>query len=139
MPALWFTPVCDTLLQTVAHWLATYERGEVYASRKWLGRDGVVDRPTCYAHRLAFRPNELQHLLNILTHLTPKSEVLADIGELQAGLRRGRLLPGGKYVVTVAFYKQDIQEIYDALVRARAGETAPLDAPKSDGKELFEV
>lgn len=142
--SFWFTPVCDDLLRTIAIWYASYERGDVESDRKWLNLDGViVNRPTRYAHQLTFKPIELVYLVRIMTALAPKSEVTAEVTKLQAGLRRGQLLPGGAYRITVAYWKEDIQEILEALVRAKRGETEPFDLTlekqKRDGKELFEV
>lgn len=144
MDSLWFTPVCDDLLKTVAHWHARYDQGEIESDRKWLNLDGVViDRPTRYAHRLAFRPVEIQHLLRIMTALAPTSEVTKEITKLHGGLKRGRLLPGGKYLVTVAYWKEDVAEILEALIRAKTGQLETFDQlikkQKQDGKELFEV
>jgi hypothetical protein len=142
--SFWFTPVCEDLLRTLAVVHADYERGEVESTRPWLNLDGViVDRPTRYAHRVAFKPVELQHLLTIMQMLAPASDVTKEVVKLHAGLRRGRLLPGGKYLVTIAYWKQDLREILEILLRARNGETEPIDQAlakqKQSGKDLFEV
>jgi hypothetical protein len=141
---LWFRPVCDELYHTVARWYTTYETGEVESHRKWLNLDGViVDRPTRYAHRIAFKPIEVQHLATIMTALAPASDVTKEVLKLQTGLRRGRLLPGGKYVVTIAWWKQDLREILEVLLQAQRGATTTLEQTlekqKQAGKDLFEV
>lgn len=136
----WFRPVCDDLLRIIVSWHANYERGEVESDRKWLNLDGVVvDRPTRYAHRIAFRPIEVEYLLQIMRLYAPQSEVINELVKLSIGLRRGRLLPGGRYLVTIAYWKQDLREMLVALLTARDGQVVEIGKPRTDGKDLFEV
>jgi len=56
---IWFSGVCDTLLQRIQMWEHKYEQGEIYATRKYLNKrleheDLVVQ----YLHRIPFSVHE---------------------------------------------------------------------------------
>lgn len=143
MPAAWYSPICDRVLTKIVMWLSRYEQGEVAASRPFMTLDGfTVDRPTLYGHKIAWKPVEMQHLVRLIEEVTPKAEYLPDLKKVQANLKHGRLLPGGEYLVTIAFYRQDLLTIYETLMKAKTGvltvaETAAKQ--KDQGKDLFEL
>ncbi len=124
----WYTPVCDDLLRKVANWYLTYRRGDPAASRPWINMSGrTVDRVTKYANRIRFKPNELDHLIRILDALAKTRELVDFYRKVKAGLRRGKLLPGGEYEVILDAYPQDVEETLEALVRAKTGKLKSID------------
>ena len=154
MSALWFVPVCDDLLLTIAKWYANYENGGVYADRKWCNLDGVlVDRPTCFIHKVVLKPIEVQHLARIMEALAPKKSITADVRKLHEEMQvRFRRMPAnlrprqstdGKWIIDIAYYKEDLYDIYETLVRAKTGQTETMEdtikKQKEAGKDLFEV
>lgn len=143
-PVLWFRPVCDTLLLWIYQWYANYERGEVYSTRDWLNLDNVVvKKPTRYAHRLSVHPLEMRHLVTILQALEPDHALTKDIIHVNSKLRQGQLRPGGKYVITLAYYKEDIAFLLHTLLRAKTGRAVTLEQvlveQQQAGKGMFEL
>jgi hypothetical protein len=154
MAGLWFKPVCDDLLGKIHRWWVNYERGEIFSTREWLDREGnKVDKPTRYAYRIPFRPLEIQHLVSILEALAPANSLTKDMKELHESMKhrfihlnlknRPRLLPTGEWMVTLAWYKADIEEVLTLLLEARSGKSQTIESlaaqQKEQGKDLFEV
>lgn len=143
MAAEWFSPICDNVLTKIVLWLSKYEQGEVAATRDWVNLDGVVvKRPTMYGHAIAWKPIELQHLVRIVEALEPKADILPELKKLQANIKKGQLIPGGQYLVRIAYHRQDIEKIFEILMKAKTGrqtiaETATQQ--KEQGKDLFEL
>lgn len=140
----WYTPVCDRVLAKMQMWFQLYERGEESASRKWVTMNArVVDRVTMYAHRLKFKPLEIDHLIRLLDALCEHKELAEDFRKVRNGMQRGRLHPGGEYEVVLNFYKADVAEILDVLMRAKSGNLKTLDQVVKEqtesGKGMFEV
>jgi hypothetical protein len=154
MAGLWFKPVCDDLLGKIHRWWVNYERGEIFSTREWLDREGnKVDKPTRYAYRIPFRPLEIQHLVSILEALAPTNSLTKDMKELHESMKhrftnlnlknRPRLLPTGVWMVTLAWYKADIEEVLTLLLEAKSGKSQTIESlaerQKEQGKDLFEV
>ena len=154
MAVLWFKPVCDDLLGKIHRWWVNYERGEIFSTREWLDREGnKVDKPTRYAYRIPFRPLEIQHLVSILEALAPANSLTKDMKELHESMKhrfinlnlknRPRLLPTGEWMVTLAWYKADIEEVLTLLLEAKSGKSQTIESlaeqQKEQGKDLFEV
>jgi hypothetical protein len=153
MAGLWFKPVCDDLLGKIHRWWVNYERGEIFSTREWLDREGnKVDKPTRYAYRTPFKPLEIQHLVSILEALAPANSLTKDMKELHESMKRRfnnlnlknrpRLLATGEWVITLAWYKADIEEVLEILLRARDNRPSFEDTRKEQersGKELFEL
>jgi len=154
MAGLWFKPVCDDLLGKIHRWWVNYERGEIFSTREWLDREGnKVDKPTRYAYRIPFRPLEIQHLVSILEALAPANSLTKDMKELHESMKhrfinlnlknRPRLLPTGEWMVTLAWYKADIEEVLTLLLEAKSGKSRTIESlteqQKEQGKDLFEV
>jgi hypothetical protein len=154
MAGLWFKPVCDDLLGKIHGWWVNYERGEIFSTREWLDREGnKVDKPTRYAYRIPFRPLEVQHLVSILEALAPTNSLTKDMKELHESMKhrfinlnlknRPRLLPTGEWMVTLAWYKADIEEVLTLLLEAKSGKSQTIESlaeqQKEQGKDLFEV
>jgi hypothetical protein len=154
MAGLWFKPVCDDLLGKIHRWWVNYERGEIFSTREWLDREGnKVDKPTRYAYRIPFRPLEIQHLVSILEALAPTNSLTKDMKELHESMKhrfinlnlknRPRLLPTGEWMVTLAWYKADIEEVLTLLLEAKSGKSRTIESlteqQKEQGKDLFEV
>ena len=154
MAGLWFKPVCDDLLGKIHRWWVNYEHGEIFSTREWLDREGnKVDKPTRYAYRIPFRPLEIQHLVSILEALAPTNSLTKDMKELHESMKhrfinlnlknRPRLLPTGEWMVTLAWYKADIEEVLTLLLEAKSGKSRTIESlaeqQKEQGKDLFEV
>ena len=154
MAGLWFKPVCDDLLGKIHRWWVNYERGEIFSTREWLDREGnKVDKPTRYAYRIPFRPLEIQHLVSILEVLAPANSLTKDMKELHESMKhrfinlnlknRPRLLPTGEWMITLAWYKADIEEVLTLLLEAKSGKSQTIESlaeqQKEQGKDLFEV
>jgi hypothetical protein len=141
--SVWYRPICDHVLTKIILWLAKYEQGEVAATRKWVNLDGVlVDRPTMFGHSIAWKGIEFQHLIRVIEAVEPKAAILPDLRKIQSNLKKGRLLPGGQYLVRIAFYKEDIENIYNILMKAKTGVhtiTEVAEKQKTQGKDLFEL
>jgi hypothetical protein len=78
----------------------------------------------------------------MLNTLEPDNPLTAMWQDLQKGLRRGRPIPGGEFVITIAWYFQDIEETIQILDKARTGRISLKEIEqeqKASGKELFEV
>jgi hypothetical protein len=142
--AAWFTPICDNLLKKIWVWYANYFLGKESASRKWMAMNGlIVDRTTKFAHQVRFKPAEIAHLVRILDALAPTRGLVEDFRKVEQGLRRGRLCPGGEYEVTLNFYRADVLEVLQSLIRAKTGRLKTIeDFAKEQGKEgkdIFEL
>jgi hypothetical protein len=140
----WYRPVCDILLAKMQRWFDMYERGDEAASRKFVTMNGrIVDKVTMYAHRMQFKPLEIDHLIRLLHALAEHQELTIDFTKVRHGMKYGRLYPGGFYEVTLNFYKQDIAEILDVLQRAKSGKLKTVsDVAKEQaesGKGAFEL
>jgi hypothetical protein len=139
----WYVPVCDRLLQKIQHWYQVYDRGVESASRKWITMNArIVDRVTMYAHNLKFKTQEIDHLVRLLDALSPHPELTADFKLVRAAMQRGRLYPGGEYEVTLNFYKQDVVDILNVLIRAKTGQLKTVEQlakeQAASGKGMFE-
>ena len=154
MAGLWFKPVCDDLLGKIHRWWVNYEHGEIFSTREWLDREGnKIDKPTRYAYRIPFRPLEIQHLVSILEALAPTNSLTKDMKELHESMKhrfinlplknRPRLLPTGEWMITLALYKADIEEVLTLLLEAKSGKSQTIESlaeqQKEQGKDLFEV
>lgn len=140
----WYLPVCDIVLAKVQRWLTHYERGDESASRKYVTMNArLIDMPTKYAHRMKFKPIEIDHLIRLMDALCEHKELVEDFRKVRAGMQRGRLHPGGYYEVVLNFYKQDVAEILEALIRAKTGKLKTLEQVTKEntesGKGMFEV
>jgi hypothetical protein len=139
----WYRPVCDILLAKMQRWFDMYERGDEAASRKFVTMNGrIVDKVTMYAHRMQFKPLEIDHLVRLLHALAEHQELAADFRKVRDGWHRGHLLPGGERVLTLNFYKQDIAEILDVLIRAKTQRKTVAETAKEQaesGKGAFEL
>jgi hypothetical protein len=129
---LWFAGVCDRLLAKVQWWFTNYEKGEISRTRKALDMGGkVVDVPLQYLHAMPFRQQEVDHLVRITAELRPKQAGLLELLRvLQRDLKKYRLLGTGERLAPLPFYKQDVKDMLDALLDAKAG------LGREDGSEL---
>jgi hypothetical protein len=141
---MWYSPVCDDVLRKIVNWYIHYRRGDPAATRPWVNMDGkVVDRITQWANRIRFKPKELDHLIRILDALAPTPELVVFFRKVRAGLKHGKLLPGGEYEVILNAYIQDVEETLQSLLRAKTGKLKSIqDIVKEQtdkGKSPFEV
>lgn len=139
----WYTPVCDQLMQKIHHWYTVYDRGTESASRKWITMNArIVDRVTMYAHVLKFKTREIDHLVRLMEALSPHPELTADFKQVRARMQKGRLYPGNEYEVTLNFYKQDVVDILNVLIRAKTGQLKTVEQLAKEqaaaGKGMFE-
>jgi hypothetical protein len=140
----WYVPVCDRILAKIQLWHDLYDRGEEAASRKWMTPNArIVDRTVKFGHRLKFKTQEIDHLVRILDALAEHKELADDFRRVRAGMKQGRLHPGGEYEIKLAFYKEDLVEILDALRRSKSGKyktlTQVAEEHAKTGKGMFEV
>lgn len=141
---MWYSPVCDDVLRKVIAWYVHYRRGDPAATRAWVSLDGrVVDKVTRWANRIRFKPNELDHLIRILDALAPTPALVDFFRTVKAGLKRGKLLPGGEYEIILNTYVQDVEETLQALLRAKTGKLQTIEdlvkEQTAQGKSPFEV
>jgi hypothetical protein len=151
--SLWFRPACDTLLAKIQVWHDKYEKGEVYSTRDWLSPIGSVEKmPTRYLHRVPFHPVEFKHLIAIMKAGEAKNKLTVDLEKIWQSMQmrfsnvpftsRPKWMASGEWLVPMAYYKADVKELVDALLRARDGRETLEDLMKSQkeqGKGLFEV
>ena len=154
MAGLWFKPVCDDLLGKIHRWWVNYERGEIFSTREWLDREGnKVDK----LNTLCLQ-DTLQAFGDPAPGLDPGglgASELADQGhegsprKHEAPLQQSAskewyvLLATGEWVITLAWYKADIEEVLTLLLEAKSGKSQTVESlaeqQKAQGKELFEV
>jgi hypothetical protein len=142
--ALWFNPVCDQVLAKLVKLYLSYESGAIYSTRAFVTKDGrTVAKPTRFANQVALKANEVGHVVRILQTIAPDNPLVAEWQKVQAGLKNGRTIPGGDYVVTLAWYQQDVIETIQLLLKAKTGQAQTVDdfvvGQKQEGRELFEV
>lgn len=141
MPSsLWFSPVCDDLLKRILIWVAMYEQGEVHTTREWVSPiDGsVIDKPTKYAHKIPWKESELGHLVRIMQEHDPKLPLTGDLEKVHRMWRSGQMMTGGYRVLTLIFYKADLEDILKVLYKAKHGEP-DLAIEAQPGKEMFQL
>jgi hypothetical protein len=136
--------MCDTLMAKISTWLQMYERGDESASRPFVTLNGrIVDRVTMYAHRIRFKTQEIDHLVRLLHALAEHQELTADFTKVRQGMTKLKLVPGGEYEIPLNFYKQDVVEILDVLIRAKTGRLKTVEQSAAEqaesGKGMFEV
>src|ERR1017187_8135186 len=151
MSSLWFKPVCDDLLVKIAKWHINYDQGEVFSTRAFLDKLGAMSaKPIKRASKVAFRPLELEQLATILTAMAPKNPLTADLVSLNEGMKqrfrniplanRPHMLTTGEWVIKLAYYKDDVQEIFDILAEAKTGKVHTtqglMEQQKKAGKDL---
>ena len=151
--SLWFRPACDHLLAKMQIWHDKYEKGSVYSTRDWLSQVGAVEKvPTRYMHKVPFTPTEFKYLVSLMQEMEPKNKLTADlakIGEAMAArftgmplASRPKWLLSGEWIIPLAYYRTDVKEIVDALIRARDNRQSMEEIQKNkkdEGKALFEV
>jgi hypothetical protein len=135
MPALWFSPICDQMLYKLRLWRQNYERGEVAATCKFHDPvAGVVDKPTKYMHKIAFRPLEFGYFVQILEALCPNKPLVEEIKLFQKeSLPKGQLTIGGARIVSMAFYPEHLDLMIKAMMEARDGKTKTLAEEVKEG------
>ena len=154
MGPLWFRPACDTLLLKIVDWFRHYERGEIFSDRDWMHPvAGVVKMPTRYSYRIPFTVVEFKCLVAIMTAAGPTNPLTTDLTNIFESMKRRfndmpvaqrpRMLSTGEWVVPVAFYKADVEEIGRILLEAKSGVSQRIESiaadQKKQGKDLFEA
>jgi hypothetical protein len=139
--SIWFSPLCDQVLAIVTYWKQNYTRGEVHSTCKW--NDPVtmlvVDKPTRYAHRLAFTKAEFAHLVRIMETLCQDKALVEELRIIRdRTLPRGQLLFGGRNRVTIAFYPEHVDLIHKTLTEAKNGKLKSIQDYGEPGKGIFE-
>jgi hypothetical protein len=124
----WYTPVCDTVLKKIYRWGTNYHQGDPSADRPFMNMNGrITDRITRHANVLRFTQNEIDHLVRLLDAvasddpLSTERLLVNHVEGIQAGLKKGKLLPGGEYEIVLDDYLQDVMELFNMLVRAKNG------------------
>lgn len=139
---LWVTPLCDRVLFKVYQWLANYTRGEVYATCKFNDpRAGVVDKPTAYAHRIAWTKQEFDHFLRIMEASCDNKVLVEELKTIRDKvLPKGQLVlgPGAPRAITMSFYPEYVKLMYMTLLEAKNGKPKSMEDFREDGKGLFE-
>jgi hypothetical protein len=137
---LWYTPLCDRVLAKVQLWCATYERGEVNATCKFNDPQlGLIDKPTRYAHAIAWTTAEYDSLLRILEAGCENKALVEELRYIRDyKLPHGRLVLGNARVVTMAFYREHVNLILKTLLEARDGKSKTIADYGEEGKSLFE-
>lgn len=142
---LWFAGVCDSLLAKCERWLSGYETGEVSRTRPFMDERtcAVIDKPVQFAHRIAWHPREIDYLVKIMEAAKPDAALTIDLRVVQRGLKRTRQLPGGLYLATMVFWRDDVDEIVKALRSAKAGKLSGVneyvEAQTGQGGGLWKV
>lgn len=141
MPSLWFSPICDDILKRFLIWIATYQVGEIHSTREWVSpQDGSVqDKPTKYAHRVPWKEMELRYLTRILRDSNPQSHLTADFEEVLKLWKFGQLTTGGYRIMTLAFYKEDLEDVVKMLLKAKGIASDSIQDAAVPGKELFQL
>jgi hypothetical protein len=136
----WFRPVCDQVLIKVAWWRENYTRGEVYSTCPFHDPNlGVIDKPTGYAHRMAWTKAEFDHLVRIMAGWCKDAPLIEELRIIRDKvLPNGRLIPGNKRVITLAFYFQHVDLIYQTLLEAKNGKSSSIEEFREEGKGIFE-
>jgi hypothetical protein len=139
----WYRPVCDQLLTRLIQWYKKYDMGKEAADCPQVSMTGqIVKVITKRAHKVAFRPTELDHLLRLMTASNVNSTLIEDFTRVRDGLQHGALRTGGFRVVELVFYRQDLEEIIHGLLRIKTGKLSieeVAEQQKEAGKDLFEA
>jgi len=142
MSPIWFPGICDRLFRTVQAWVAAWPRGEVYATRPFLDKGGViVNIPTMRLVQIPFHAKEFEHMVRILSLVRPKWEVTADMQQIWSKFGQCKPAVGGLRMVPIATFQQDPEEILKALAEARDGKAQleqQIDAARQGGKGIWE-
>lgn len=118
-------------------WRTAYERGEVESTCKFHDPvSGIIDKPTRYAHKITWHPAEFDHVARIVRAACPNKPLIEEVERVRAMIPRGKLRPGGRREVTLAFYAEHIDEIIRAMETAR-GSSKPTLAEQVEEGGLF--
>lgn len=119
--SLWFAGLCDRLYHRIQLWHRNYDLGAVYATRPFMGVDGVKDVVTIRKHKIPIHPKEMEHLIRILRLLRPGQTLTRDVERAAAGLSQCRQLLNGYREVEMAFYQEDVRKLLEVLEEAKTG------------------
>jgi hypothetical protein len=125
MATLWVRGICDGLLQVVADWLRRWPNGKEAADRLFMHKNGAQEMVvTRRAVVVRWHPKELRELIRILKAMRPEWEFVLDLERFYTGaFQRSKLLSGGRREAEMVSYLADVEDIFKALLRARAGQT----------------
>lgn len=133
MAKIWYEPFCTTLLQKMIDWHNDYESGKVFATRDFMTKSGqIIPQPTKYLNKVSFRVIEFKYLSLIMSEILPNSLLTKDINNIYDNMvNRFSNIPVSKnkpvftvrneWVLSLAFYKEDIADIIRVLLTARDG------------------
>ena len=147
MRPIWYAGTCDSLLAKVKAWHERYGQGQVHSTRQFLDFDGkIVNKPTKMIHTIAFIKQEIDNLVVFTNYyckdLSLKVEVLAVADQWN---REGKLLPGGLKKISLAFFPEHVEAIYQLISKARRDYLSggsveeKIQEAKDSGKDLFEI
>jgi hypothetical protein len=140
---LWHEPICSQLLAKLINWYNIYEQGSVYATRDYMNLQGKIEKkPTIYLNKVAFKVIEFKYLSEIMFEVAPKKVLTKDILKIYNNmLNRFSSIPAGKnkpiltvkneWLISVAFYKEDLSDIIKLLLKVKNGKVV-------DQKEVME-
>jgi hypothetical protein len=122
----WYAGVCDRMLTRLAWWGINWPHGEEFATRQKVNlmlERGVEDIVVKRLVKIPFRADELDHLVRILDIVAPKEEMTAVFHKAKAGYLSCRMRSRNERLVPIASYAIEAKEVFEALLRARDGET----------------
>ena len=122
--SLWFTGICDDMLQKLAWWYRVWPQGQPYKDAEFLHLDGHVERVvTQHEVHVPWTKLEFEHLIRILKAVRPKWALTADLERVLPGFDRARLITGNQRLIAMRSYHEDIKEILVAGIGDRTGES----------------
>lgn len=136
--------ICDRILGTLKHWKFVYHKGSVSAKRKQnqlFGKEmKVVDVPTRYANKIAWRQSDLEYLIKILEAKCPDWPITKDFRRNFPKWKYGQIVPGGGRIIEIDLYFQSLCQIISLMEAIRDGKvyTKPEDLADIDLEKISE-
>ena len=151
MDPIWFTGVCDGILDKLTGWYLNWHRGEPYMDEllqiNYYEKEGSKPITTVRRVYIPWKDGELDHIIRIIKAL--KGEQDPKWGRLVAMLEKtkpmalkAKLLPGGARLVSMDFRLNDVKALVDVMTEAKTGKKQALseqaEEKRKEGKGLWE-
>ena len=118
--SLWFTGICDDMLQKLALWYQVWPQGQPFKDAEFLHLDGRVERVvTQHEVHVPWTKLEFEHLIRILQAVRPKWALTADLERVLPGFDRARLITGNQRLIAMRSYHEDVKEILEGRDRCQ--------------------
>lgn len=142
---IWYKGISDQVLAKFQAWRSAYDHGDVHSTRKFLTKRGVLeDRVVKRAHQIGWSASELAEAVRLLGSSEEGRTYAEEFKAVQKIWSKGQPVPGGRRLVTLAFYQEHVNQMCDLLMRVKDQETHQsieerIQQAKEGGTDLFEI